>query len=160
VFILRSKGLLLLDLYIDADGCPVKQEVYRVAKRYGLRVLLAANKWMHIPDYDWVELVVVEEEFDAADDWIAEHITENDIVVTADIPLAARCLEKQARAINPRGRVFREDSIGAALAEREMASHLRDMGIMTGGPAPLTKRDRSEFLQRLDAVIQAVRRLK
>ena len=156
----RSKGRPLFQLYVDADGCPVKQEVYRVAKRYGLSVTLAANSWMRVPDYDWVALVIVEEQFDAADDWIVEHVAKNDIVITADIPLAARCLEKEARAISPRGRIFRPDSIGSALAEREMASHLRDIGIMTGGPPPLEKHDRSRFLQSLDAVIQAVRRGK
>ncbi len=96
--------------------------------------------------------------FDAADDWIVEHVTSGDIVVSADIPLAARCLEKDARVLSPAGRLFTDDSIGEALAKRELLSQLRDLGTMTGGPAPFDRRDRSRFLQRLDETIQAVRR--
>jgi len=150
----------LLHIFVDADGCPVKQEIYKVARRYGLKVTLVANAWMRIPDGDWLELVVVEGQLDAADDWIAEHVAEDDIVITGDVPLASRCLEKDARVIGPRGRVFTEDSIGEALASRELLSQLRELGSITGGPAPLEKQDRSLFLQSLDRAIQAVRRGK
>ena len=146
------------EIFIDADGCPVKQEVYRVAQRYGLRVTLAANSWMQIPGGDWIELVVVEGQLDAADDWIVEHVSENDIVISGDIPLASRCLEKGALVLGTRGHQFTEDSIGEALAGRELLSHLRELGTMTGGPAPIEKQDRSRFLQRLDEMVQAVRR--
>ena len=107
-----------------------------------------------------LELVVVNDQFDAADDWIAAHAGENDIVISGDIPLASRCLEKGARVLGPKGHVFTEQSIGSALSNRELMSHLRDLGIRTGGPAPLDKRDRSRFLQSLDAIIQALRRGK
>ena len=150
----------MLDIFIDGDGCPVKQEVYRVAKRYGLHVTVVSNKWIWIPYEGWLELVVVEGQFDAVDDWIVEHVTENDIVISGDIPLAARCLEKGALVIGPRGREFTEDSIGEALASRELLAHLRELGTITGGPAPFEQRDRSRFLQRLDETIQAVRRRK
>jgi uncharacterized protein YaiI (UPF0178 family) len=148
----------LLDIYVDADGCPVKQEVYRVATRYGLKVILVANARMRVPDRDAIELVLVDDQLDAADDWIVEHITENDIVISGDIPLAYRCLKKGARVLGPRGRVFTEESIGSALATRDLSAHLRELGTITGGPAPLEKRDRSQFLQRLDEIVQAIRR--
>ena len=147
----------MLDIYIDADGCPVKQEVYGVAMRYGLKVTVVANSRMRMPLEGPIELVVVEGKFDAADDWIVGHVRENDIVVSADIPLAARCLDKGALVLGPSGRVFTKDSIGEALATREILSHLRELGTITGGPAPFDKRARSRFLQRLDQMIQAVR---
>jgi hypothetical protein len=147
----------LLEILIDADSCPVKQEVYRVARRYALRVTVVANSQMHIPSEDWLKLVVVSDQFDAADDWIVEYITKNDIVISGDIPLASRCLKKGARVLGPKGRVFTDDSIGNALATRDLMSHLRDIGIMTGGPAPIEKRDLSRFLQSLDGIIQAIR---
>jgi uncharacterized protein YaiI (UPF0178 family) len=148
------------EVFIDADGCPVKQEVYRVAKRYGLKVTLVSNAWMRVPQEDWVKLVVVDDKFDAADDWIVGHVTENDIVISDDIPLASLCLKKGARVLTPKGRVFTEDSIAGALANRDILAHLRELGTFTGGPAPLERRDRSRFLQRLDEVIRAVRRGK
>ena len=147
-------------IYVDADGCPVKNEVYRVAKRFGLKVFLVSNSRMGIPQEELFELVIVNEQFDAADDWIVEQVRDNDIVVSADIPLAARCLEKDARVIDPRGRVFTKESIGDALANRELMAYLRDMGNITGGPSPFEKRDRSRFLQRLDDVLQAAFRGK
>ncbi len=155
-----AKGSCLLEIFVDADGCPVKQEVYRVAKRYGLKVTLVSNSRMRSPHEDWLESVVVNGQFDAADDWIVEHVSENDIVISGDIPLASRCLEKGAQVLAPTGRVFTQDSIGEALASREFLSHLRDLGTLTGGPAPFEKRDRSRFLQRLDETIQAVRSRK
>ena len=152
-----KKGALLLEILIDADSCPVKQEVYRVARRYGLKVTVVANSQMHIPGEDWLKLVVVGDQFDAADDWIVENITKNDIVISGDIPLASRCLKKGARVLGPKGRVFTDESIGNALATRNLMSHLRDIGEITGGPTPFGKRDRSRFLQSLDGIIQAIR---
>ena len=148
----------MLDIYVDADGCPVKQEVYRVAARYDLKVILVANVRMRVPRDDWVEFVLVDDGLDVADDWIAEHVTENDVVITGDIPLASRCLKQGARVLSPRGRAFTEDSIGSALATRDLLSHLRELGTVTGGPAPFSKRDRSQFLQRLDEIVHAVLR--
>lgn len=148
------------DIFIDADGCPVKPEVYRVARRYGLKVTLVSNSWMRTPHEDWIELVVVDGQPDAADDWIVEHVSERDIVISGDIPLASRCIEKNALALGPTGRAFTQDSIGEALASRDLMSQLRDLGTVTGGPAPFDKRDRSRFLQRLDETIQAVCRGK
>jgi len=145
----------LIKIYVDADGCPVKNEVFRVAFRYGLKVFVVSNSIMRIPQEQLFELVIVKEQFDAADDWIVEHICENDIAVSADIPLAARCLEKGARMLGPKGRVFTQESIGSALANRELTAYLRELGNITGGPAPFEKRDRSRFLQQLDGAIQA-----
>jgi uncharacterized protein YaiI (UPF0178 family) len=151
---------LTIRIFVDADACPVKDEVYRVAKRYGLKTLVVANAPMGVPSDALVELVVVAGDFNAADDWIAGQITAADIAVTADIPLAARCLEKGARALDHKGRVFTPDSIGDALASRELMAHLRELGDITGGPRPFTPRDRSGFLQSLDALVHAVRRAR
>jgi len=148
----------LLHIYIDADACPVKQEVYRVAKRYGLDVTLVANSWMRVPDERWLRLEVVGEGFDAADDWIVEQVQADDIVITADIPLASRCVKAGASVIGTTGKPFTENNIGSALATRDLLSELRGAGEITGGPAPLQKRDRSRFLQTLDEVIQSIRR--
>ena len=148
----------MLDIFVDGDGCPVKQEVYRVAMRYGLKVILVSNARMRAPQEDWLEVVVVDGQFDAADDWIVAHVATDDIVITGDIPLASRCLEKAARVISPAGRIFSKENIGEALASRELLSHLRDLGTITGGPAPFEKRDRSRFLQRLDEAVQTLRR--
>lgn len=148
----------MLDIYIDADGCPVKQEVYRVAARHGLTVTIVANSWMQTPRDESIRLVLVAGQFDSVDDWIVEHLTENDIVVSGDIPLASRCMKKGAKVLDPRGRVFTEDSIVEALATRDLLAHLRETGAVTGGPAPIGKPDRSRFLQRLDELIRAVRR--
>jgi uncharacterized protein YaiI (UPF0178 family) len=145
----------LIKIYVDGDGCPVKNEVFRVALRYKLKVYVVANSSMRIPEEELFEFVLVEKQFDAADHWIVEHVRENDIAISNDIPLAARCLEKGARTLTPTGRVFTEESIGSALATRELMAHLRELGNITGGPAPFEKRDRSRFLERLDYVIQA-----
>ena len=132
--------------------------MFRVAERYRLRVTLVANSRMAVPDKEWIVLEVVGSEPDAADDWIAERVEVHDIVVTADVPLAARCLEKGARVVGPKGKPFTEDNIGGAIATRDLLDDLRGLGEMTGGPPPLQKRDRSRFLQQLDEVIQAIRR--
>jgi uncharacterized protein YaiI (UPF0178 family) len=150
----------LLHIYVDADACPVKQEVYRVAKRCGLDVTLVANSWMRVPDERWLELEVVGGGFDEADDWIVEHVEADDIVITADIPLASRCLKEGARVIGTTGKPFTEDNIGSALATRDLLSELRGAGEITGGPLPIQKRDRSRFLQALDEVIQSIRRTR
>ncbi|MFN0057853.1 MAG: YaiI/YqxD family protein [Planctomycetota bacterium] len=148
----------MLEIFVDADGCPVKQETYKVAERYALRVKLVANSWMRTPPFEWLELVIVRDLFDAADDWIVEHVTADDIVISGDIILASRCLPKGAHVLSPRGGTFDEADIGAALANRELYSHLRDLGTITKGPAPFDQRDRSRYLQRLDQVIQSIRR--
>ena len=148
----------MLHIFVDADACPVKQEVYRVAVRYRLEVTLVANSWMRIPDERWIALEVVEDGFDAADDWIVEHVQPHDIVVTADIPLANRCLKAGACVIGTTGNPFTEENIGQAVATRDLLSELRGAGEITGGPPPLKKRDRSRFLQQLDEVIQKIRR--
>ena len=148
----------MTDIYIDADACPVKDEVYRVARRYGLRVLLVSNAWLRAPNEEWLEVVVVGAELDAADAWIVEHVTEDDIVVSADIPLAALCLKKGAGVLGHRGRPFTEDVIGEALATRELMSQLREIGEVSGGPPPFEKRDRSQFLQALDQMVHAIRK--
>ena len=148
----------MLHIFIDADACPVKQEVYRVASRCGLHVTLVANSRMRIPSEPWISLEVVANGLDAADDWIVEHVQPHDIVVTADIPLANRCLKKGARVIGTTGKPFTEDNIGQSVATRDLLSELRDRGEMMGGPPPLKKRDRSRFLQQLDEIIQSIRR--
>ena len=154
----NTTGFTTPTIFIDADGCPVKEEVYRVAKRYGLSVKVVSNARMRSPDRDEIELVVVEDRFDAADDWIVEQVGANDIVISADIPLASRCLAEGAHVLGPNGRAFDENNIGEALASRELMSQLRDLGTVTGGPPPFTRKDRSRFLQRLDETIQAIRR--
>lgn len=148
----------MLDIYIDADGCPVKEETYRVAGRHGLRVLVVANKRIHTPHHPLVLMQVVSGDPDAADNWIAEQIQPGDICITADIPLADRCLKAQARLLQPRGEEWTLDNIGDALATREIMKGLREMGEARGGPPPMTARDRSQFLSLLETVIQAVKR--
>ena len=145
----------MVKIYVDADASPVKSEVMRVAKRYGLKVYFVSNSEMQIGRDPSVELVIVSGDFDAVDDWIAERVSNQDIVVSGDIPLASRCLQKGARVIGPKGRVFTAESIGDALANRQLMAYLRDMGNLTKGPAPYRKQDRSRFLQRLDDLLQA-----
>ncbi len=150
----------MIDIFVDADGCPVKNEVFRVAQRYKLKVYVVSNSRMRIPSDRLFELILVNQDADAADDWIAERVMEDDIVVSSDILLAARCIEKHARVLDPKGRVFTEDSIGSAIANRAFTAYLRDLGNITGGPAPFEKRDRSRFLQQIDNLIQAAFRAK
>lgn len=148
----------MLHIFVDADACPVKQEVYRVAKRYGLEVTLVSNSWMRVPDERWLVLEVVGDAFDEADDWIVDHVQPDDIVITADIPLASRCLKAGAQVLGTTGKPFTENNIGSAVATRDLLAELRGAGEITGGPPPITKRDRSFFLQKLDEAIQAIRR--
>ena len=148
----------MLEIYVDADGCPVKDEVLRVATRCELTTTFVANSGLWLPQRDSVRLIVVDDAADAADDWIAEHASEDDIVVTADVPLAARCVAKGAHVLDPRGREWTQGSIGEAVASRDLMADLRGAGMVTGGPRPFEKKDRSQFLQRLDTIIQRVRR--
>jgi uncharacterized protein YaiI (UPF0178 family) len=148
----------LLNIFVDADACPVKEEVYRVARRYDLPVTLVANSWLRAPPDERIDIVVVDDGLDAADDWIVDHVAPHDIVITDDIPLASRCLKKAVCVIGTKGRPFTEDNIGTALADRDLLEELRSTGEVLGGPAPLKKRDRSRFLQTLDKEIQAIRR--
>ena len=146
----------MLRILVDADAVPVKQEVFRVALRYEIKVIMVANSPINIQQEDWLETVVVSGRFDAADDWIVEQVQKNDIVVTGDIPLAARCLKKAARVLDYRGRILTENSIGNLLATRDLMAHLRDIGVNTGGPKVFEKKDRSRFLQSLDTVVQSI----
>ncbi len=154
-----SGGRIMPEIFVDADACPVKEETYRVAERYGLTVRLVSNRWIRIPSEPWLHLIVVKDDaLDSADDRIVEDVSGLDIVITQDIPLASRCLEKGARVLSPRGRPFTVDSIGEALAMRELTADLREAGTITGGPPPFDKRARSTFLQRLDEIVNAVLR--
>jgi len=147
-----------LQILVDADACPVKEEIYRVARRYGLPVHVVANAFIQIPQEPLIARVIVDAGPDAADDWIAERAVPRSIVVTADIPLAGRCLDAGAEVLGPRGDPFTHDSIGAALAGREIGEHLRSMGVVTSGPKPFAAADRSRFLQALDAAVHRAKR--
>lgn len=144
-------------IYIDADACPVKDEVYRVAQRYAIRVIVVANSVMRVPRSELVQLVV-KLAYGEVDDWIAEQVMVGDIVVTSDIPLAGRCLERNARVLNPKGHLLTDSDIGEALAMRDLMGELRLTGEASGGPSPMTPKDRSRFLSTLDELINAVRR--
>ena len=141
-------------IYVDGDACPVKEEVARVAARHGLQVYIVSNQGLRSNLGPHVRGILVGSEFDAADNWIVENITTGDIAITADIQLAARCLKKNAKAINPTGKFFTEENIGSALAMRELSSYLREAGEIKGGNAPFSKQDRSNFLQSLDLTNQ------
>lgn len=148
----------MLHIYVDADACPVKDEIYKVAGRYGLKVTLVANSYMRHPGGEAVKLVVVDKGLDEADDWIVEASGPGDIVITGDIPLAARCLDEGARVLGHKGRPFTPENVCESLATRQLLSQLRDQGVMGGGPPPFEKKDRSLFLQQLDQMIQAIKR--
>ncbi len=145
-------------LYVDADACPVKDEAVRVAERHGLAIHFVSNAWMRLPEGPLVHRVVVSDGPDAADDWIAGRIGPRDIAVTADIPLAARCLKAGARVIGPTGKPFTQSSIGMALAMRDLSRHLRETGESKGYNASFTRQDRSRFLQALEEAVQAIKR--
>jgi uncharacterized protein YaiI (UPF0178 family) len=148
----------MLAIFVDADACPVKDEVYRVATRYGLPVAVVANAPLHVPAGFGAQLVVVGGALDAADDWIVENVEPGDIVVTADIPLAARALSAGARVLGPDGRAFSQDSIGDALAARQLHAELREQGLLAGGPRPLADKDRARFLTSLDQLVREAQR--
>jgi uncharacterized protein YaiI (UPF0178 family) len=147
-----------ITVFIDADACPVKDEVYKVALRYGLKTYVVSNAFMMIPKMDLIERVIVDAGPDVADDWIAEHVAPGDVAITNDIPLADRVLKAGGHAVAPNGKPFTPDSIGAALAQRNLMEQLRSTGEITGGPKPFEARDRSRFLQALDQIIQKERR--
>ena len=147
-----------MKIYVDADACPVKDETVRVAERHGAPVLMVCDGGLRRMDHPLVELVIVPEGTDAADDWIAERIAPGDLCVTGDIPLAHRRLEAGARAINHRGEAFTPDNIGTALATRDLMASLREAGQMGGGGKPFSPRDRSSFLDGMERVVQAIRR--
>ncbi len=145
-------------IYIDADGCPVKDEVYKVAERYSLHVVLVANKALKFSNSGLISLKVVSGDFDAADDWIVENAKAGDIVVTNDILLADRCVKRSVRVLGSKGDEFTEDNVGSAVAQRELMQNLRHMGEMRGGPSPMDKKSRSRFLNTLDRIIQSLKR--
>lgn len=153
-----TEPIRLTTIYIDADACPVKEEVYRVARRYAIKVFVVANAPIRVPKEPLIELVEVRGGLDVADDWIAERVGPGDITITTDIPLAERCLRKDARVLGPKGQEFTDGSIGDALATRALLDLLRQSGEFGGGPAPFNKADRSRFLSKLDELVHAVRR--
>jgi len=148
----------MVEIYIDADACPVKDEVIRVAARHGLKTWMVSDGGTRPSQSPLVQIVVVAQGADAADDWIADNIQQADICITSDIPLAARCLENGAFALKPNGEAFTESGIGMALANRELMQSLRETGEITGGPRPFNKSDRSAFLDRLETTTQAALR--
>jgi uncharacterized protein YaiI (UPF0178 family) len=147
-----------MSIYVDADACPVKEEIYRVARRYSTKVFVVSNSPMRVPQEEIFEFVGVSGGFDVADDWIAERARTGDIVITADIPLAGRCLQQGARVLGSTGFEFTEDAIGDALATRALLDMLRQSGDFRGGPSPFARSDRSRFLSKLDEVVHAARR--
>ena len=147
-----------IEILVDADACPVKQEIYKVAERHALKTLLVANSAMAFPRGGSVELVVVGKGFDEADDWIAERAGPANVVVTADIPLAGRCIAKGAQVISPTGKIFTESSIGNVLATCNLMQDLREAGTVTTGPKPFSAKDRSAFLSALDVAINRLKR--
>ena len=148
----------MLEIYVDADACPVKTEILRVAERHQLTIHMVSNQWMRIGGYPKINRVVVPKEPDAADDWIADHIGAGDIAVTADILLAGRCVKAGADVMGPTGRIFAEDNIGMAIATRDLMAHLRETGDIKDNAPAFTKQDRSRFLDALENIIQAIRR--
>jgi uncharacterized protein YaiI (UPF0178 family) len=145
-------------IFIDADGCPVKDEVYKVAERYKISVLVVANKSLSLPVNPLLKMVVVTGGFDAADDWIVENGVSGDIAITTDILLADRCIKKGIRVLGHKGDEFTEDNIGSAVANRELMQNLRHMGEMRGGPSPMDKKAKSKFLGTLDRIIQSLKK--
>jgi uncharacterized protein len=148
----------MFKIVVDADSCPVKPDIFRVAERYDLKVMLVANSAIACPVENWIEVKLVNDHLDAADDWIVENVKRNDIVVTTDIPLASRSMKAGARVISPRGLVFTESSVANALATRDLMTHLRDIGLATEGPPAFSRKDHSKFLQSLDGLIQSIRK--
>jgi uncharacterized protein YaiI (UPF0178 family) len=145
-------------IYVDADACPVKEEIYRVARRVGFDVLVVANSFIRTPAEPRIKFVLVDSGPDIADDWIAERATSGDVVVTNDIPLASRVLPNGAEAVSPTGKIFTTDMIGTAIATRSIMEQIRSTGEITGGPKPFDARDRSKFLNALDAVVVKAKR--
>jgi len=145
-------------LYVDADACPVKDEAIRVGERHGVNIIFVSNSWMRLPEGDLIERVVVPEGPDEADNWIAERAAVGDVVITADVPLASRCVNAGAQVLSPNGKPFREDAMGMRLAIRDLNTHLREIGeIRESGPG-FTKQDRSRFLNQLETIMRAAKR--
>ena len=144
-------------LFLDADACPVKEEAYRVAGRYSLQVVVCARQTMRVPSHELIQLMVCPG-FEEVDDWIAQQAGMRDIVITTDIPLAARCLAKNALVLSPKGFPFTDNTIGEALAMREIRDYQRQEGTFTGGPSSITAKDRSRFLSQLDEMINRIKR--
>ncbi|WP_350335860.1 YaiI/YqxD family protein [Coralliovum pocilloporae] len=147
-----------IEIYVDADACPVKDEVMRVADRHDLPVHMVSNSWMRLDDNPLINRVIVSEGPDEADNWIAERITDRDIAITADIPLASRCIERGASVLGPGGKPFTQDSIGMALAMRDLKQHLRETGEISGHNPSFTRQNRSDFLNQLENMVQAIKR--
>ncbi len=148
----------MLNIYVDADACPVKEEVLRVAQRHGLEVYLVSNGFLRPINNQKVHIVLVESGPDVADDWVAERVGDGDIAITADILLAQRCLQNKASVVGPTGKLFTQENIGNVVANRTLNAHLRELGEMSGGSASFSKQDRSRFLQMLEEVIQKIKR--
>lgn len=146
----------MIIIYVDGDACPVKDEVARVAERYGLPVRMVSNQGLRNSFGPHVQNILVDSKFDAADNWIVDHATADDIVITADIQLAARCLKKSVKALNHNGKIFSDENIGSALAMRELSAYLRESGEIKGSNPIFSKQDRSQFLQSLDVIIQKI----
>ncbi len=144
----------MTEIYVDADACPVKSEVVRVAERHRLAVHMVSNSWMRLEESDFINRVIVPEGPDAADDWIADRANKGDVVITSDIPLADRCLKRGAEVLGPKGKSFTEDSIGMAMAMRDLNAELRDAGVIRGGNAAFGPRDRSNFLNALENTVR------
>lgn len=155
---LKALKITAIRIFVDADACPVKNEVYRVAERYGLKVFIVANSFMNVPRSEMIERVIVSEGPDVADGWIADRAGPSDIVITADIPLAGRCVHKGATVISPTGKPFDDNSIGMALATRDLMTDLRSAGAVTRGPPPLSRQDISRFLSALDLAVTRLKR--
>ncbi len=145
-------------LFVDADSCPVKDEAVRVGERHGVQIYMVSNSWMRLPESELVERVIVPEGPDEADNWIAERAGKGDVVITADIPLAARCVKAGALVMGPKGRPFREDSIGMTLAMRDLRTHLREIGEIQEFGSSFRKEDRSQFLNALETMMRAAKR--
>ena len=148
----------MLNIYIDADACSVKEETFKVAKRYEIKVFVVSNQHLNIPLDPLIEMKVVSHDFDAADDWIAENIEAQDILITSDILLAERAIQKKARVLGQKGQELDEENIGSALASRELNTHLRHLGHTRTGPSSMGKADRSQFLGKLDQIIQSIKK--
>lgn len=155
---LKAPETPAISIFVDADACPVKNEVYKVAERYGLKVFIVANSFMNVPRSDMIERVIVPDGPDIADNWIAERAGGSDIVITADIPLAGRCVRNGAVVISPTGKPFDDNSIGMALATRDLMTDLRSAGATTRGPPPLSRQDLSRFLSAMDLAVTRLRR--
>jgi uncharacterized protein len=153
-----TADLNITRIYVDADACPVKDEIYRVAARHALSVSVVAGQFIRVPQDPLIERIAAGSGMDAADDWIAERAGKNDIVITADIPLASRCVKAGADVIAPNGKPFTEQSIGMTLAVRNLMTDLRSSGEVTGGPKSFAPRDRSAFLSTLDQTIRRIQR--